>query len=787
MKATVMLKRSIKYLLYLGLFLLSLLALLMVCVLHTTSGSRWAVNYGIKNAGMDLTYDHFEGDLSDGLIIKNIKYNSQDIDIEIEKIQYISKWSWLDRHVEISQFDLNNVLITAKTSNKQQQSQPFTGIEMPISIDLNEFKLHGLTVHSKTGTHHIDDIDLVAEINHKMTSINHLKVTSADHGINVIGHIEYRDGLNYSFETDWLMKLEKQVFDGQGQILGGLDEVKLNHQVNIENDQFQGHYEIQGMIHNLENNPEFNGQIAGERSNLLIGEQSLELKDTLLELSGSMQKYKLSLQTDLNSKSTDEINMPRSQLILKATGNEDQLITQTAQLTTADGSIDLSAEMNWDNQLNIKSNIQVIDFNPGQLVESWPGQLAGVINLNLELSEQGVVIKTQNNELKGQLKNQFFKVAGGVDYAANTFSSDHLNVVLGKNSVFIDGQINKDDTALTAVIQWPDLSVLGEGLAGSIEGSVGLEGDYLNPQFKANLSGQEVELGSHQLASIKLVSEGVWGGRISSQSIIKSAVLNEQSIDLIEINQRGWLDDHSIELKLKHKNIRSTASLEGVYKNQNNKQLNWRGTLLEHELIIGKNSSVKLLKPVKIAVGESISVEEGCWQDIQAGNLCLKFKELNTKQNRYQALLSADAFSLAPLNGMAPAGFRANGQIHGSAELFFSSNDFKLDSDFNLNSVEFLVDQGRNEPYQFTISDFSIQSKSTNQSIDINSYIELADDGFVKLQAKLENQNTDWVVDASMDGSLVNTDVIQNLSEEVEELNGHFEIKGSIKGKLSQP
>ncbi len=788
MKWAVKVKRSLKFLLYLVLFLLLSLVLLVVYVLNTESGSRAALNYGIKLANIDLTYDHVNGKLSTGLILDNIKYSSEDIDIDIGKFIYKSQWFWFDRHIEFSQFDLNNVSLTTKTSRKQKQpSQPFTGLEIPISIDLKNLQLKDLTIHSNGESHHIKSIDLVAEIKPKTISINHLKMTSADHGISVGGQIEYGYDLNYSFETDWLVRPEGYAFDGQGTVSGNLNEVNFNHQVDVESDLIQGQYEFNGKLKSILRSPEFYGQITGGKSNLLFDEQSLELENTLVELNGSLHNYNLSLHTDLSHKTMDQVSIPSSQIILMAEGNMNQLITQKAQLITKEGSVELDAQMNWEKQLNIKSKIKVADFNPGQLIESWPGQLTGIINLNLEGAEQGVVVKTQNNEIKGQLRGQLFKITGGLDYAIDTFSSDNLNVALGENSVFINGQINKDDVALKAVIKWPELSVLSEQLAGAIEGVIEFKGGYLNPQFKVDLSGQSLKLGKHQMSSLQLASEGVWGSHISSQSTVKNAVFNEQGVDLIKIKQSGWLDEHTIELVLKDKSVNSILRVEGAYDDRNNKQPTWQGILLEHELIIEKNNAIKLLQPVEILIGQTASIGASCWQGTHAGRLCLKFDEVNFEQNRYHALLTADAFSTEPLHGLFPEEFLVNGQLSGTAEFNFSAGDFEVESELKLYSGELHINNGHNEPHQVAISDFTVQTKSANQSIDINTHVRLADDSFLKLQAKLENQNEDWAIVAKLDGALLTTNIIQDLFEEVEELNGQLLIDGSIKGELLHP
>ena len=84
MSKSYVIKKTFKYLLYLLLLMALVLVLLIAYVLHTESGSRFAIKQGIGFAKIDLSYDSITGNLSDGLVIKNMRYQDQTIDINVK-------------------------------------------------------------------------------------------------------------------------------------------------------------------------------------------------------------------------------------------------------------------------------------------------------------------------------------------------------------------------------------------------------------------------------------------------------------------------------------------------------------------------------------------------------------------------------------------------------------------------------------------------------------------------------------------------------------------------------
>jgi len=794
MSVIAVLKKTFKCLLYLMLLLTLFLILFLSYVLHTESGSRFVIKQGLDFVGMDLKYDNISGNLSHGLIIKNMRYKDQSIDIKVENISYRSNWSWLSRHVELSDFIIDDVIIETKSgSESNTESQPFSGIELPLSIDIKELLVNRLTVNtdfsSKNNMNEINAIVFSALVEKQNTTIKQLSIESLEHSITTTGTIDYSKGMAFELETDWQINLESQKLQASGSISGNLNTVNLEQKLNVQSTQLQGDYLLFADVKGLQTEPEFNFLLTAPDSKLLLDNNDLKFKDLQVEFNGVIDDYQISVQSALNQDKLTAVNLPDTQIKLQASGNSQQLTTEVLEIITPEGSIDLQTKVEWQDQLIIESQINLNNFNPQQLLQDWPGLINGQINLSFKNTEKGLFITTENNSLKGQLKGQPLSITGAANYSDATLFAEQFQIELGENNILFNGQVTAQKVALEAAVNWTDLSVLDPKLGGDITGFVELTGDPLNPQVKVNLIGQQLVFAEYEVSELILKSEGQWNQQLNTHAEAKDVLLSGQKFNTIQIHQSGWLDGHEIQVAVVHKDINTVLEIEGQYDNQitKNNPL-WQGQLLNHELIVDTDKKIQLQAPVAVEIGNQISVGEGCWQGVEAGTLCMAINDIKQAQGKYQGSLTVDAFSLLPLQFLLPQNIELKGKLQGKAEFLYQTDNVMLESSIKIQEGELLILNAKDNTQRTSVETFDVKVKTSNKNIAVAINTELEDSSFLNLRSNFENPNDQgWLVNSTVEGVFFSTDVISELSEEINELEGQVLIDGTIIGAITAP
>jgi len=792
MNAATWVKRTFKYLLYLLLLMVCLLVSLFFVVIHTESGSRFAIEQGIEFADINLSYDSINGNLSKGLVINNLNYQDQAIEIKINNIKYSSSWSWLNRHLELADVLIDEVtVITKSTAETSVKKEAFAGVKLPLSIDVQSLLLNQLTLVENTAEAlpmKIEQIELKALLQAQSAEIKTIKVKSTEYEAVLSGSVDYGSDLSYALQTAWQIDSDGQSIQAIGPIQGDLNSIKLQQDLNLKSDVIQGHFVLAGEVFEWLNSPAFNFQLSAQDSQLVLQQQPLEFTQLQAVVDGSIDKYHVSLESQFKPYQLKAMDLPAGQIKLNISGNTQSLTTKQAQIITPEGVIDLQAEMNWNKQFELSSQLTIDDFNPQQLLQEWPGLINGQVNLKLAMTEQGMIIKTKNNALQGQLKGQPFKLSGSANYASNTFSAEQLRIDLADNYVVLNGQVNEQNVSLNAALNWVDLSLIDSQLAGHVEGTVALSGSHLNPQIKAALKAQKLTYADYQIATLNLTSHGKWNDSLTTEITAEYISFGSQVFDEINVRQSGWLNQHEVEISINNSEISSLLKLDGQLDIQaTGKKPLWQGQVVSHELIVETDKKIQLQAPISIAVADHIRIGAGCWQGVEAGTLCIELNDIKT-DNNYQGNLSVNAFSLIPLQAFLPENIELKGRVKGDAMFLYQADELKVEANLSLEAGELIISNEQAIIYQTAIDKFEINAKTTQQNIDVMMVTQIADSSYLNVQANIENSvQIGWQINSSIEGVFQDSALLQNLSEEIKELKGKISIDGTINGALLKP
>ncbi len=130
---------------------------LILFVLHTETGSPFAINQAISYSNVNTSYGRISGTLSGGLTIEDLRYQDASLDVQVDQLAYQSSWQWFNRHLILSQVQINTVTITNKNNTQSQtKNTEFNGIVLPLTIDIKQLQANNINWVSDTETQTID-------------------------------------------------------------------------------------------------------------------------------------------------------------------------------------------------------------------------------------------------------------------------------------------------------------------------------------------------------------------------------------------------------------------------------------------------------------------------------------------------------------------------------------------------------------------------------------------------------------------------------------------------------
>ncbi len=776
------------------LVLLALLLMAMLSyVLYTESGSRWAINYAIKQSEQNIEFKRVTGTLAHGLTFSKLQYKEDSLNINIGMMAFEFEWSWFDRHVKISEATVNEVsILQDQTKPKSAKPEPFQGVTLPVTVDLVALKAENIAFKNTDGAvdEFISTINLSAQVAKQSATINMLQVDTTGFGLLTSGQLQFGDGIAFNADTQWQFNSVSDTFTGKGVVTGGLSEIEFEQDITVAGDLLNGKFDASGVLGLAADEPVVSLWVNGPLATLWVAEEKLIIEQFKAEITGALSDYQVQVHGMIG-----HAQIPTSQFSFNAVGDAENLSTQNAQLMTPEGRLGIEADLSWQQGLQAKSQISFDAFNPQQLLPAWPGQIDGSLLVDLDMSDE-LIVSARKIQLKGLLKNDPLAITGSAAYANGAIETEQLNLEWANNQVALNGQLTEQAVDLSMELVWPNLSLLLPDASGELFGTLKFSGDYLNPRIEANLQGRALLYQNIQAQTISIESVGVWTEALTTRAVFQNASISDREFDEISITQQGNLQSHQMDLKLVTEELSSSISLQGSYQTMRDKtnpnprprDWQWSGQLVSHEVLLKNGKSVMLQKPININIADVVSIQAACWQGVEAGTLCVEFNDYTQSDQTLQGSISLESFSLAPLYMLLPENLKLTGYVNGDAKFNLQDDVLHVQSELKLIDGNLMIQNQQAVMYQQVIESLTIKATTMNEEVGVDLEGKLADGSFVSLAGQIIlNKAGQWVIDSNLEGEIKDTSFLAQLSSELSEVKGQLQFNGDVSGEVIQP
>ncbi|MCB1583715.1 MAG: translocation/assembly module TamB domain-containing protein, partial [Xanthomonadales bacterium] len=398
-------------------------------------------------------------------------------------------------------------------------------------------------------------------------------------------------------------------------------------------------------------------------------------------------------------------------------------------------------------------------------------------------TEDGLFISSKNNQILGQLKNQSFEFSGQLEYSNKQLQADQLMLNLGENTLQVNGIISAEQVDMSVSLDWSDLTLLDADLNGQLAGSLTIAGSHKKPEFQAKMQAQNLKFHDIQVKQLALNSQGVWQQDIQTSIKINDLALKDRLVDQLTIKQQGWLKEHQIDIDAEHDGLHQQANLTGAY---NLTSHDWQGVLQQHQLSVPSGENIRLIKPVSVQwANNSINIDLACWVGQAEGTLCLNLKQTSQQMT---ADLTVDALSLVPFQMFLPSTLEVTGLANGSAKLALINNVLRMESNLEINDGVVKIWQSDTQKNEVIISKLLLAASSNQDGSTMLLDFATSDNdtltGKVHITYGAQRQ---WLIDGTINGTIINTAAIKTLTSEISELEGRILLEAKIKGQLKQP
>ena len=279
-----------------------------------------------------------------------------------------------------------------------------------------------------------------------------------------------------------------------------------------------------------------------------------------LTLSGALQDYQLSLQSDLSLEGYSAVHMS-----LTGRGNQEGMQLSPISLRSGLALIDAVAALQWTDGFAVEASLNGEHINPGEYIEGWDGDLELETSITAGSREELYEVLIRDLNLTGELRERpvVLEMTSAItsemiDITTATFTSN-------ETQISVSGSWGPQNDLNWSIIS-TDLNTLHQDYAGSIEASGELTGTKLSPRISGEIRANDIISPWLELGAI--ATQAIFDQQADLLDIDMQLVnlqYQDRLFDNIELSTSGSVTGHDYTLQLTSSNISLNANGNGNY------------------------------------------------------------------------------------------------------------------------------------------------------------------------------------------------------------------------------
>ncbi|GAB3672827.1 translocation/assembly module TamB domain-containing protein [Salinisphaera aquimarina] len=505
-----------------------------------------------------------------------------------------------------------------------------------------------------------------------------------------------------------------------------------------------------------------------------------------VRLTGEMTAYQLD-----TALAWQVVGQTEGKLSLDGSGTMESFDLAKLNISGGPGDISGNAKVIWAPALDVVAHLEGRGINPGAIVADVPGDFD--LDADVRAKQDGDVLTANVDTLtaNGTLRGQPLRLDAKARYLGDHVLVDKLHLVSGATTADIVGRFGWTPDALLDGrwdIDSTDLSTAWPTLAGTLKTSGTVKGKVAAPNVRATLDGRNIAFEANRVNSAALDARVDWSG--ASQSKVELNIdgvdAGGQKIDAVVLNMDGTPSAHSISARVDSDIAKADLGLDGGL---NKKTMNWRFTLNRLTAAYDKLAPWSLAAPASGLVSANAqSIKDACLTS-GGSRVCLRGSH-DAKASAAHVQLSDFAYDYA--RPFFPEGLDIDGSISGTVDARLPTNG-NPDVNAQLTTSNGSVDMTQPDDSVVRIVDMQpgrISAVLNDSGLDASVNLPLADTGGIRADMNVGGGSqplTERPLSGSVNIDIAKLSVVEKLSPEVDELNGHIAGDLRLNGTLAKP
>ncbi|MCE9662390.1 translocation/assembly module TamB [Halomonas sp. M5N1S17] len=512
------------------------------------------------------------------------------------------------------------------------------------------------------------------------------------------------------------------------------------------------------------------------------------IEDLSLRLAGSLLDYSAALSMRLEGP-----EIPRTRVALSGSGDFEHFAWLPLSLTLGDASLVSRGRADWSQGLDVSAVIRLDNVDPGAFTDATDGRLSGDIEVAFAQGLHGWQLDVPRLDIGGELQSLPMSLQARLSGDSEMrWEIDRFEFRQADNRLSASGAVTEQSMSLDGEIDLPNLSNLHDDLGGSLAGQFTTSGSLETPQIDIELLGDSLVFSDNHLESLQLAGSilGLDDPALDLRLDIESLNAGGQRFSEVSLLLDGRLSDHALTLDaIAGRGMplsQASLVLEGGL-SQDRQRYTGRIHPLE---VTAEYGDIRLDEPLSFSAdleAGSVRVQPFCLRREQGGSICLD-ETLQASADSGDAALSVRGLPMELLDEWLPEEWRATGQTdmnlqaqwrRGGAQWRLQSD---LESEISLQGVDIY-----GQPWSLPATQLSVNVDASQQRVDLDLDLRLADAGRVRLRVGQDDPAGDGALEGTLTLDALDLSRYRTLAAGMDTLEGVIDGRVDISGTGQSP
>lgn len=478
-------------------------------------------------------------------------------------------------------------------------------------------------------------------------------------------------------------------------------------------------------------------------------------------------------------------------ILIKGTGSDKGFKQLNFNAKTGSGELGFNGEAYWLDSIKVNGKVNLHNVNPALFAPDWQGDLSGGWTMSVDnVHDQMADIRIVDLDVKGSLRERQLTLQGALSYIKSELDIPNLELVSGKSTISVDGQLKKD-LAFNLQLNSPDLADFYPDLGGQLKANATITGKLAAPIIEATLSGQKIAYGDTlTIANANTDFSLNANSKVNGKIVLTGIKANTLPALNAQLNIEGNQAQHQLSFDVTGDQLKASGNIAGQLVNKN-----WQGQLTKLEFEQTKAGQWQLTKqgPIDLAADKG-QIDEQCLQSDQ-GNIC--FQGNYSSAGGWQAATHFNNVSMKLFHAFSAALEPVEGQLQGQLELS-SSNQYPTEGqgEISLVNASIAVDAvGQKDKRIINFKTVKLDYLLNDEKTTVNLLVAPDLKGMSPLVANAELPILETVINdpdnAALSGMIkTNVDdlsIFDDFNSEYDNLKGQLNVNMSLSGTVKNP